>query len=108
MRTITSDQDLTDHEKTLMSCFGGMENLMLMCGASNFTAPDDSDFYSWIMFEIDEKLILVSRRLNRGIKISLFVKGADPRLQLPDKSCRCLCHDVPEAFAKITGYHLDF
>lgn len=108
MRTITSDQDLTDHEKTLMSFFGGMENLMLMCGASNFTAPDDSHFFSWIMFEIDEKLILVSRRLNRDIKISLFVKGADTRLERPDSSCRCLGHDVPEAFAKFTGYHLYF
>jgi hypothetical protein len=108
MRTITSDQDLTDHEKTLMSCFGGMENLMLMCGASNFTAPDDSDFYSWIRFEIDEKTILVSRLLNRTVKISFFAKDADTRLEKPDSSCRCLCHDVPEAFAKFTGYHLDF
>lgn len=107
MRSITSDQDLSAHEKDLMSLFGGVENLMLMCGASNFTAPDDSHFYSWIRFEIDEKTILVSRLLNRVIKISLFAKDADTRHR-PDKSCRCRYYDVPEAFAKITGYHLDF
>jgi hypothetical protein len=108
MRTITSDQDLTDYEKELMSLFGGVENLVIMCGATNFTAPDDSGFYSWIRFEIEEKLIMVSRALNRTVCISLFAEGTDPCTHRPDKSCRCGYHDVPKLFARVTGYHLDF
>lgn len=108
MRTITSGQDLTHYEKELMSLFGGMENLVIMCGATNFTAPDFVGFYSWIGFEIDEKLIRVSRALNRNVQISLFAKGVDVCLQKPDKVRRCRYHEVPESFAKVTGYHLDF
>lgn len=108
MRTITSDQDLSDSEKDLMSLFGGMENLMLMCGATNFTAPDNSSFYSWIRFNIDENLIVVSRALNHTVCISLFSEGIDPCTHRPDKSRRCGYNNVPEIFARVTGYHLDF